>query len=227
MVREAVQRHPRSEAGRQLKIYYATQADIRPPTFVFFVNDPKLVHFTYQRYLENQIRAAFGFQGTAIRLIFRGREEPAGLGARQANSGRVRYQTPSRSTSGAVEVLRQRSPATVVTSARTVTQAGARSRPVSRSASEGRPSTSVTISYRFRICQATRSRWASRWSGSMVASAASRSPASTARRYARAIPSGARWRVSRAGPTTETTAATASSRSARRTCAHSRSVSKL
>lgn len=75
MVREAIQRHPRSEAGRQLKIYYATQADVRPPTFVFFVNDPKLVHFTYQRYLENQIRAAFGFEGTAIRLIFRGREE--------------------------------------------------------------------------------------------------------------------------------------------------------
>jgi GTP-binding protein len=75
MVREAVQRHPRSEAGRQLKIYYATQADIRPPTFVFFVNDPKLVHFTYQRYLENQIRDTFGFDGTAIRLVFRGREE--------------------------------------------------------------------------------------------------------------------------------------------------------
>jgi GTP-binding protein len=75
MVREAVQRHPRSEAGRQLKIYYATQADVRPPTFVFFVNDPKLVHFTYQRYLENQIRDTFGFDGTAIRLVFRGREE--------------------------------------------------------------------------------------------------------------------------------------------------------
>jgi GTP-binding protein len=75
MVREAVQRHPRSEAGRVLKIYYATQADVRPPTFVFFVNDPKLVHFTYQRYLENQIRKTFGFQGTAIRMIFRGREE--------------------------------------------------------------------------------------------------------------------------------------------------------
>ena len=75
MVRAAVQRHPRSEAGRQLKIYYATQADVRPPTFVFFVNDPKLVHFTYQRYLENQIREHFGFTGTAIRLVFRGREE--------------------------------------------------------------------------------------------------------------------------------------------------------
>ena len=84
MVREAVQRHPRSEAGRQLKIYYATQADVRPPTFVFFVNDPKLVHFTYQRYLENQIRGAFGFQGTAIRMIFRGREERTSRGARRA-----------------------------------------------------------------------------------------------------------------------------------------------
>jgi GTP-binding protein len=78
MVREAVARHPRSEAGRQLKIYYATQADVRPPTFVFFVNDPKLVHFTYQRFLENQIREHFGFDGTAIRLIFRGREEKNG-----------------------------------------------------------------------------------------------------------------------------------------------------
>ena len=75
MVREAVTRHPRSEAGRVLKIYYATQADIRPPTFVFFVNDPKLMHFTYQRYLENRIRETFGFEGTAIRMIFRGREE--------------------------------------------------------------------------------------------------------------------------------------------------------
>jgi GTP-binding protein len=77
MVREAVARHPRSEGGRQLKIYYATQADVRPPTFVFFVNDPKLVHFTYQRYLENQIRKAFGFEGTALRLVFRGREDRA------------------------------------------------------------------------------------------------------------------------------------------------------
>lgn len=75
VVREAVTRHPRSEGGRQLKIFYATQADVRPPTFVFFVNDPKLMHFTYQRYLENQIREAFGFDGTAIRMIFRGRDE--------------------------------------------------------------------------------------------------------------------------------------------------------
>src|SRR6266536_1087924 len=70
MVRSAVARHPRTEGGRALKIYYATQADVRPPTFVFFVNDPKLLHFTYERYLENQIRQTFGFQGTAIRLVF-------------------------------------------------------------------------------------------------------------------------------------------------------------
>jgi GTP-binding protein len=75
MVRNAVARHPRTEGGRVLKIYYATQADVRPPTFVFFVNDPKLLHFTYERYLENQIRQHFGFQGTAIRLVFRGRSE--------------------------------------------------------------------------------------------------------------------------------------------------------
>ena len=75
MVREAVARHPRTEGGRMLKIYYATQADVRPPTFVFFVNDPKLLHFTYERYLENQIRQAFGFEGTGIRLVFRGRQE--------------------------------------------------------------------------------------------------------------------------------------------------------
>ena len=48
---------------------------IEPPTFVFFVNDPKLLHFSYQRYLENQIRAKWGFHGTAIRLVFRARSE--------------------------------------------------------------------------------------------------------------------------------------------------------
>jgi GTP-binding protein len=75
LVRDAVARHPHTERGRQLKIFYATQAGTRPPTFVFFVNDPKLLHFSYQRYLENRIREAFGFQGTAIRLVFRGRDE--------------------------------------------------------------------------------------------------------------------------------------------------------
>jgi GTPase len=50
-----------------------TQAEVSPPTFVFFVNDPALMHFTYERYLENRLREVFGFEGTAIRLQFRAR----------------------------------------------------------------------------------------------------------------------------------------------------------
>jgi GTP-binding protein len=66
---------PPSVGGRRLKLLYVTQAAVRPPTFVLFVNDAGLLHFSYQRYLENSIRRAFGFQGTALKLIFRGREE--------------------------------------------------------------------------------------------------------------------------------------------------------
>lgn len=62
------------KAGRNLKIYYGTQVRNDPPTFLIYVNDYKLVHFTYQRYLENQIRAAYGFLGTPIRLVFKKRE---------------------------------------------------------------------------------------------------------------------------------------------------------
>ena len=58
-------------SGRQLRVYYATQQSVAPPTFVLFVNDEKLMHFTYQRYIENQIRKAFGFEGTPIRFILR------------------------------------------------------------------------------------------------------------------------------------------------------------
>ena len=61
--------------GKQLKILYATQAEVNPPTFVFFVNDAKLIHFSYQRYLENKLRQSFGFNGTAIRLVFKSRGE--------------------------------------------------------------------------------------------------------------------------------------------------------
>ena len=61
--------------GVGIALYYATQTAINPPTFVFFVNDPTLLHFSYQRFLENQIRAAYGFEGTAIRQIFRRRGE--------------------------------------------------------------------------------------------------------------------------------------------------------
>lgn len=57
--------------GRRLKIYYATQQGVCPPTFVFFVNDEDLMHFAYQRYLENQFRKTFGFEGTPIRFILR------------------------------------------------------------------------------------------------------------------------------------------------------------
>jgi GTPase len=75
LVREAVAEHaPPSKPGKWLKILYATQADIDPPTFIFSVNDADAVHFSYERYLENKLRSTFGFQGTPIRLFFRGRE---------------------------------------------------------------------------------------------------------------------------------------------------------
>lgn len=76
VVQEAVAAHIRPRQGRrELKILYATQAEINPPTFVFFVNDAKLVHFSYQRYLEGRLRQAFGFTGTPLRLVFRTRGE--------------------------------------------------------------------------------------------------------------------------------------------------------
>ena len=62
---------PPTDKGRRLKIYYMTQVGIRPPTFVCFCNDAQLFHFSYQRYLENQIRGVFGLEGTPIRLIIR------------------------------------------------------------------------------------------------------------------------------------------------------------
>ncbi|HEX9134762.1 MAG TPA: ribosome biogenesis GTPase Der [Ktedonobacteraceae bacterium] len=74
VVQEAVRRHnPTVFRGKVLKIYYATQTRVNPPTFVFFVNDPQAMHFSYERYLENQLRTAFSFRGTGIRLQFRAR----------------------------------------------------------------------------------------------------------------------------------------------------------
>ncbi|GIK62293.1 MAG: GTPase Der [Chloroflexota bacterium] len=74
IVREAVARHaPTSQDLRKLKIYYATQVRVDPPTFLFHVNEAELVHFSYERYLENSIREAFPFAGTPIRLSFRSR----------------------------------------------------------------------------------------------------------------------------------------------------------
>ncbi|MDR0920658.1 MAG: ribosome biogenesis GTPase Der [Oscillospiraceae bacterium] len=64
---------PPTDKGKRLKIFYLTQPSVKPPTFVIFVNDQELFHFSYQRYIENQIRAAFGFEGTPIRFIIRER----------------------------------------------------------------------------------------------------------------------------------------------------------
>ena len=75
-VQEAVTRHePPSDHGRQMKVFYVTQVAVEPPTFVFFVNDPRLLHFSYKRYLENELRQRFGFAGTPIQLVFRRRSE--------------------------------------------------------------------------------------------------------------------------------------------------------
>ncbi len=75
IIRKALDRHPApSKAGRHLKIYFGSQVRSEPPTFVLHVNDPQLAHFTYLRYLENQIRMNYPFQGTPIRIILRARE---------------------------------------------------------------------------------------------------------------------------------------------------------
>jgi GTP-binding protein len=72
VIQEAVVSHTRPRRGRkQLKVFYATQAAVNPPTFAFFVNDTSLIHFSYRRYLENKLRQAFGFAGTPLRLIFK------------------------------------------------------------------------------------------------------------------------------------------------------------
>ena len=75
VVQEALERHaPPSRRGRRLKIYFASQPSVDPPTFVFHINDPKLLHFSYERYLENRLREAYGFPGTPLKLLFRGRK---------------------------------------------------------------------------------------------------------------------------------------------------------
>ena len=66
---------PPSDKGKRLKIYYMTQVSVKPPTFVVFVNNKELMHFSYTRYLENKIREAFGFRGTPLRFIIRERKE--------------------------------------------------------------------------------------------------------------------------------------------------------
>ena len=66
---------PPSDRGRRLKIFYVTQVSVKPPTFVIFVNDRELMHFSYTRYLENKIRETFGFRGTSLKFIIRERKE--------------------------------------------------------------------------------------------------------------------------------------------------------
>ena len=76
LIRDAVSVNPPpSHRGKQLKIFFMTQADIQPPKFIVFVNDPELMHFSYLRFLENKLRESFGFEGTPLKLIVRGRKE--------------------------------------------------------------------------------------------------------------------------------------------------------
>ncbi|KRG09671.1 ribosome biogenesis GTPase Der [Lederbergia galactosidilytica] len=74
IIMDAIARNPApTDKGRRLKILYATQVGVKPPTFIVFVNDPELMHFSYERFLENRIREAFGFEGTPIKMIARAR----------------------------------------------------------------------------------------------------------------------------------------------------------
>ena len=75
MTEAVAMQQPPSDKGKRLKIYYMTQVSEKPPTFVVFVNDKELMHFSYTRYLENQIRNAFGFKGTSLKFIIRERKE--------------------------------------------------------------------------------------------------------------------------------------------------------
>jgi GTP-binding protein len=93
VINDAVREHPPAHVRNRLpKIFYATQVAVAPPTFVIFVNDPELVHFSYKRYLENRIRSEYGFLGTPIRLVFRQRASEADA----RRSARPRRRAPSR-----------------------------------------------------------------------------------------------------------------------------------
>ncbi len=75
MAEAVAMQQPPSDKGKRLRLYYITQAAVKPPTFVIFVNDKELMHFSYTRYIENQIREAFGFKGTPLKFIIRERKE--------------------------------------------------------------------------------------------------------------------------------------------------------
>ena len=75
MAEAVMMQQPPADKGKRLKLYYITQVSVKPPTFVIFVNDKELMHFSYTRYMENQIRETFGFRGTPLRFIIRERKE--------------------------------------------------------------------------------------------------------------------------------------------------------
>ena len=75
MTEAVAMQQPPSDKGKRLKLYYITQVSVKPPTFVIFVNDKELMHFSYTRYLENKIREAFGFKGTSLKFFIRERKE--------------------------------------------------------------------------------------------------------------------------------------------------------
>ena len=75
MAEAVAMQQPPSDKGRQLRLYYMTQVSVKPPTFVIFVNERELFHFSYRRYIENQLRDAFGFVGTPIHFIVREKGE--------------------------------------------------------------------------------------------------------------------------------------------------------
>jgi GTP-binding protein len=74
-IQDAIFSRPMSTKGKVLKVYYSTQVSARPPTFVLFCNDPEIMHFSYKRYLENQLRKIYPLPGTPIRIILRSSHE--------------------------------------------------------------------------------------------------------------------------------------------------------
>ena len=75
MVEAVAMQQPPTDKGKRLKLFYITQVAVKPPTFVIFVNDKELMHFSYTRYIENRIRDTFGFRGTPLKFIIRERQE--------------------------------------------------------------------------------------------------------------------------------------------------------
>jgi GTP-binding protein len=75
MVEAVAMQQPPTDKGKRLKLFYITQVAVKPPTFVIFVNDKELMHFSYTRYIENKIRDTFGFRGTPLKFIIRERKE--------------------------------------------------------------------------------------------------------------------------------------------------------